>query len=68
MLTGAGFRNQAIFAQPFRQQGLSQNVINFVAAGVIKVLTLQENTRTTAMLTKTLRFGDDRRPSGVRLV
>src|SRR3954468_9927672 len=65
MLTRAGLRDHARLAHPLREQRLAQDVVDFVRAGVRKVLALEEKPRSPGVLTEVTRLGHGRRASGV---
>ena len=41
MLTGAGFSDDALFSHGLRQQGLAENIIDFMRAGMREVFALK---------------------------
>jgi len=49
MLTSTSLSNNALLAHPFRQQYLSQGVVDFVSAGVVQVLSFEVNLRSCAI-------------------
>mmetsp|Transcript_11316 Transcript_11316/g.26221 ORF Transcript_11316/g.26221 Transcript_11316/m.26221 type:complete len:268 (+) Transcript_11316:677-1480(+) len=50
------FCNDAWFAHAFRQQGLSDRIVDLVSTGVSQILTLQPDSGTTRVLCQTLCF------------
>ena len=47
MLASSGFSNDSLFAHPQGQKRLAEGIVDFVSAGVVQILTLQPNARTT---------------------
>jgi hypothetical protein len=50
VLTSARLRDEAILAQPLRQQCLPENVVDFVTARVVEVFAFQKDSCPTAVL------------------
>ena len=65
MLACAGFSNNTLFAHLLRQQNLSQNVVDFVGAGVVQILALQINLAATQILGHLLCVIQQRRSVGI---
>ena len=63
MLAGAGLGDDAALAQPLREHGLSECVVQLVRAGVEQILALQVQLLARR---EALRERQRRRPSGVR--
>src|SRR5208282_3330772 len=67
MLTGAGFRYDAVLAHAFHQQGLAEAVVDFVRAGVEKIFALEINFRASKFCGQAAREEQRRRASSIRL-
>jgi hypothetical protein len=68
VLSGSGLCNQTGFAQPFSQQSLTENIVDLVASGVVKVFALEEDPRATTVLSKPMGFSNDGRAARVSAV
>ena len=55
MLTSAGLSDHALLAHVPGQQVLAYRVVNFVSARVVQVFTLEQDSRTAAVLRQALR-------------
>src|SRR5208282_6525018 len=67
VLTGAGFRDHSMLAHAFDEQTLAKAVIDFVRAGVEKVLALEINFRAAKFCGQAAGEEQRRRASSVRL-
>ena len=71
MLTGTSLRDYAGLPHPSGQQGLADDIVDLVRAGVVQIFALEHNDRklssrgTHGVLTEPLRFGDRARPPRV---
>ena len=65
VLTGAGLRDQTGLAHLFRQQRLTEHVVDLVGAGVVQILTLEVDLRTAEVLCHMLRKVQARRTACV---
>lgn len=66
MLTGTGLGDHTGLAQALGQQRLTEHVVDLVRAGVVQILALEEDARTTGVLGEPRHLGDRGRAAGVR--
>ncbi len=64
VLPGAGLGDQAGLAHPLGQEGLPDDVVDLVRAGVVEVLALQQQPQPEPGA-EVVALGEDRRPAGV---
>ena len=64
VLAGAGLGHEPGLAHALGEQGLAEDVVDLVAAGVVEVLPLEEDPA-PELGTEPLALGEDRRPAGV---
>ena len=65
VLTGAGFRDQTGLAHLFRQQCLTEHVVDLMGAGVVQILAFEVDLRTAEVVCHMLRKVQARRTSCV---
>ena len=68
VLAGAGLGDDAGLAHPLGQQGLAEDVVDLVGAGVVEVLALEDDPGAAGVLGEARYLGDDARPPGVGAV
>src|SRR5665811_2134067 len=68
VLTCAGLGDDARLAHLFGQQGLAERIVDLVRAGVVEVLTLEQDAGAPGMLSELRDLGDDARTTGVGAV
>ena len=64
VLAGAGLGHQPGLAHPLGQQGLAEDVVDLVGAGVVEVLPLEQHA-TAQLLAQSMALGQGRRSPGV---
>ena len=65
VLACAGFGDDARFADGFRQECLAEDVVDFVAAGVVEVFAFEDHPRVAAVLGELGHLGDDGGAAGI---
>ena len=65
VLAGAGFGNDALFAHPFGQEHLPENIVDFVGTGMVQILPLQIDFRPAQIFRHFFRIIEKRRASCV---
>src|SRR5205814_9874207 len=63
VLAGAGLRDDPLLAHSFRDERLTDGVVNLVRAGVIEIFAFEEQSKSAAQLREFFRFGERRRTS-----
>ena len=64
MLTGAGLGDDAGLAHALGEQGLAEHIVDLVAAGVVEILSLEEDAA-AEFFAETMTFRQRRRTAGI---